>query len=43
MIISIMHFEAEGDIFFPEINPEKWQVISREKREQFDIITYIKK
>lgn len=43
MIISIMHFEAEGDIFFPEINPEKWQVISSEKREQFDIITYIKK
>lgn len=43
MIISIMHFEAEGDVFFPEIKPDKWQVISREKREQFDIITYVKK
>ncbi len=43
MIISIMSFEAEGDIFFPKIDPGIWKEISREKREQFDIITYIKK
>ncbi len=43
MIISIMHFKAEGDIFFPDISPDKWREISREKRDQFDIITYVKK
>jgi dihydrofolate reductase len=43
MIISIMHFDAEGDVFFPEIKPDNWKEISREKREQFDIINYIKK
>jgi dihydrofolate reductase len=43
MIISVMNFEAEGDIFFPEIDPGIWKEISREKREQFDIIIYNRK
>ena len=42
MIISIMHFDADGDIYFPEIDPGKWKEISREPGEQFDIIFYSK-
>ena len=43
MIISIMKFDAEGDVFFPEIDPSIWKEVSREVRDQFDIITYVKK
>ncbi len=43
MIISIMKFEAEGDVLFPKIDPETWKEASREEREQFEIITYVKK
>jgi len=43
MILSYMKFEAEGDIFFPEFRKENWEKISSEDREQFEIITYIKK
>lgn len=43
MIISIMKFDAEGDVFFPGIDPEIWKEVSRETREQFDIIRYVKK
>lgn len=43
MIISIMKFDAEGDVFFPRIDPEIWKEVSRETREQFDIIRYVKK
>ncbi len=43
MIISIMKFDAEGDILFPEIDPGKWKEVSREVRDQFDILTYVKK
>ena len=43
MIISIMKFDAEGDVFFPEIDPSVWKEVSREVRDQFDIITYVKK
>lgn len=43
MIISIMKFEADGDIFFPEIDTQNWKERSRERREKFDIIKYVKK
>lgn len=43
MIISIMKFEAEGDIFFPEIDLDLWKEVSRDKRDKFDIITYVKR
>jgi len=42
MIISIMKFDAEGDVYFPKIDPDVWRETSREKRERFDIITYAK-
>lgn len=43
MIISIMKFDADGDVFFPRIDQQTWKEVSREKREKFDIITYVKK
>ena len=43
MIISIMKFDAEGDVYFPEIDTARWKEAAREIRDQFDIITYVKK
>jgi len=43
MIISIMDFEAEGDVVFPEIDKKVWKVTSRDKKEQFEIIYYVRK
>lgn len=43
MIISHMDFEAEGDVFFPKIDLTKWEISSREKRSEFEIVTYVRK
>ena len=43
MIISYMNFEAEGDVFFPKIEPDKWNVESKEKRNEFEIYRYTRK
>jgi hypothetical protein len=43
MILSFMKFEAEGEVIFPEIKSEKWQQVSKEEREQFEIRKYIRK
>ena len=43
MIISFMPFEAEGDIIFPKIDEKIWAVKSREKREKFEIVIYVRK
>jgi dihydrofolate reductase len=40
MIISFLDFEAEGDVYFPEINEKTWKVESKEKRNQFEIVHY---
>ncbi len=40
MILSFMKFEAEGDVNFPEIKNGDWQIVSSEKREQFEIRRY---
>jgi len=42
MIISYMDFNAEGDVYFPRIDFLKWNVSSREKRKDFEIVTYIR-
>ena len=42
MVISIMKFDAEGDVYFPEIDKTVWKELSREERDQFDIITYVR-
>jgi len=43
MIISYMNFEAEGDVFFPNINLRKWFISKREQRKDFEIVNYIRK
>lgn len=43
MIISYMKFDAVGDVTFPKINDSDWQVISKEDREEFEIVTYRRK
>lgn len=43
MIISIMNFEAEGDVFLPEIDSKVWEINSREQRNEFEILTYVRR
>jgi dihydrofolate reductase len=43
MIISIMDFKAEGDIYFPEIDNNIWEVKSKDKRDGFEIMYYVRK
>jgi dihydrofolate reductase len=43
MILSIMKFEAEGEVKFPEIKSDTWQLVSAEDREKFEIKIYIRK
>ena len=43
MLISYMNFEAEGDVFFPKIENDEWNVESTDKRNEFEIYRYIKK
>jgi dihydrofolate reductase len=42
MIISWMDFEAEGEVSFPRFDKSEWEVKSREKREQFEIVHYVR-
>ncbi len=43
MILSFMKFEAEGEVKFPEINSDIWQLVSTEDREKFEIKRYVRK
>ena len=43
MIISHMKFEAEGEVKFPEFSKNEWNVIARDDREEFEIVTYSRK
>ncbi len=40
LIISHIKFEAEGEIYFPNIPSEDWDIVSRQDREKFEIVTY---
>jgi dihydrofolate reductase len=42
MIISIMDFNAEGDIYFPKIDVKIWKINSINKRNGFEIIYYVR-
>jgi dihydrofolate reductase len=33
LIITEVHHEFEGDTYFPDINREAWEEVSREERE----------
>ena len=43
MLISYMNFEADGDVFFPKFDNDKWKVESTDKRNEFEIYRYIRK
>ena len=43
MILSLLNFEAVGDIYFPQIDEEVWKVKSRAKIDQFEIVFYARK
>ena len=43
MIISYMKFDAEGEVKFPEFSESEWNVISKDNREEFEIVTYSRK
>lgn len=43
MIISIMDFNAEGDIYFPDINEKIWSIKTTDKRNGFEINYYERK
>ncbi len=40
LIISYMKFNAEGDVFFPEIDHTVWKIKSIINKSEFDIYTY---
>ncbi len=40
MIISVMDFNAEGDVCFPEIKESEWKLASSEKRNGFEVFHY---
>ena len=40
MIISHMKFDAEGEVKFPDIDMNEWYIDSKDKRDQFEIVTY---
>ncbi len=42
MIISFMDFEAQGDVYFPKIDLNNWNIYSRDKRSEFEIVTYLR-
>jgi len=43
MIISHMKFDVVGDVKFPDFNVEDWKIISREEKEEFEIVTYLRR
>ena len=43
MIISKLDFEAEGDVYFPTFDENDWEIVKRDKREQFEIFWYKRK
>lgn len=42
MIISYMDLFAEGDVFFPKIDFVQWNISSRQKRNEFEMVNYIR-
>lgn len=42
LYITHVDMEPDGDVFFPEIDPNIWQETWREKHDGFDFVTYEK-
>jgi dihydrofolate reductase len=43
MIITYMKFEAEGEVKFPFINDEQWDIEKSRDHELFEIFRYVRK
>ena len=43
MIISHMKFDVVGEVKFPDFNVDDWKIISREEKEEFEIVTYLRR
>jgi len=43
MLLSMMHFSVEGDIYFPDWNTKNWTLKSDVSHEKFNLHTYRKK
>jgi dihydrofolate reductase len=43
MIITMMKFEADGEVYFPKINNEDWQISKINDHELFEIFRYVRK
>jgi len=46
MVLTLIHAQFDGDVFFPKINPNEWTIVKEEKMESSDFnysfITYHK-
>jgi dihydrofolate reductase len=40
--VTLIDKEYEGDVFFPKINSNLWEIIKEEKKDGFSFITYVK-
>lgn len=43
MIITLMKFEADGEVLFPKISDEDWQISKINDHELFEIFRYVRK
>ncbi len=43
IILSKMNFEAEGDKYFVNLDPDDWSIYSEEKFRDFEVIHYLRK
>lgn len=41
--LTEVHAQAEGTVYFPPIEPTEWEEISREPRDGFDFVRYLRR
>jgi dihydrofolate reductase len=42
MILSFLTFDAEGEVYFPKIDMQIWKEESRDERNDFEIVRYVR-
>ena len=43
LIITELDSEFEGDVYFPQINPDKWEIYGKEMYSGFNIVNYVRR
>ena len=43
MKITEVHKRYSGDVYFPKFDKNEWNEISREKMDEFDFVSYLRK